>query len=108
MPKLVDANLEIFKKTAYKALSAIWVGIVISTTLPFLFNPSYATMVLGSIIGGVIIVIASYMLLISVKLKRTKEIGIGMDTVLKETEKAGYDIDIVIGEASKGEKNGKK
>jgi len=103
MSKIVDANIEILKKTAYKALGVMWVGIVISTTLPFLFNSSYITVSLGSIIGGVIIIIASYLLLVSVKLKRVKETGIMIDTVLKETEKAGYGMNVVI-----GEKNDKK
>jgi len=95
MPELVDANLEIFKKTAYRALGAMWIGIVISSILPFLLNPSYVTVVLGSIIGGVIIVIASYMLLISVKLKKTKEISVQASAFISESLK-------------KGEENGKK
>lgn len=87
MPKLVDVNLEIFKKTAYKALGAMWLGIVLSTTLSFLFYESFLAVVLSSSLGAAIIVITSYVLLKSVKLKKTKAISADSSAVLRKGEK---------------------
>ena len=82
MSNLVDVNLEILKKTAYKSLLVIWIGIEISMILPFVIRISYLSIILSSIVSGIIIIVGSYYLLISLRFKRTKETSFSFNVIL--------------------------